>query len=246
MIMSLGSSLDSSRLRSMLWFNKTPLTTFSSSYSAYLAWGTHKHPKIYLPHRTSTSGDPGKPHTLSTSMGLEASDPNDFDRDHLKGWAFLNSCRLYISLCEDQFKDKQAKIHWPCPSWSPDVQPLYANSILQNEASRHVPSFLSWWDFEGGFTSKFCPKNEVTAALTKLESTRYYQERKAVDDYIDEFSELVAQVPCTGLWSGLNVLSRLSGNIHYDWKTIYDLPLRPTPRTHQCNHPPPSFPDSSV
>jgi hypothetical protein len=70
---------------------------------------------------------------------------------------------------------------------------LYANSILWNEASRHVPFFLSWRDFEGGFTSKFCPKNEATAALTKLKSTRYYQGRKTVDDYIDEFSELVEE-----------------------------------------------------
>jgi hypothetical protein len=67
------------------------------------------------------------------------------------------------------------------------------NSILWNEASRHVSSFLSWRDFEGGFTSKFCLKNEATAALTKLESTRYYQGRKAVDDYIDEFLELVEE-----------------------------------------------------
>jgi hypothetical protein len=70
---------------------------------------------------------------------------------------------------------------------------LYANSILRNEASRRIPSFLSWRDFEGGFTSKFCPKNEATAALTKLKSTHYYQGRQVVDDYIDEFSELVEE-----------------------------------------------------
>src|SRR6267154_3356662 len=49
MIASLGSSPDSSRLRNMLGSNKTPSTTFSRSYSIYLAWGTHRHPKIYLP-----------------------------------------------------------------------------------------------------------------------------------------------------------------------------------------------------
>src|SRR5258705_444547 len=53
------------------------------------------------------------------------------------------------------------------------------------------PSSPDERDFEGGFTSKFFPKNEATAELTKLESTCYYQGRKAVDDYVDEFSELI-------------------------------------------------------
>jgi hypothetical protein len=70
---------------------------------------------------------------------------------------------------------------------------FYANSILRNEAACHVLSFLSWRDFEVGFTFKFCPKNEATAALTKLESMHYYQGRKAMDDYIDEFLELVEE-----------------------------------------------------
>jgi hypothetical protein len=35
------------------------------------------------------------------------------------------------------------------------------------------------------------------AALTKLKSTRYYQGRKAVDDYIDEFSELIDEAEYT-------------------------------------------------
>jgi hypothetical protein len=36
------------------------------------------------------------------SHGLKPTTPNDFDGDR---WAFLNSCRLYISLCENQFQD---------------------------------------------------------------------------------------------------------------------------------------------
>jgi hypothetical protein len=130
---------------------------------------------------------------------------NDFDGDRLKGQAFLNSCRLYISLYKDQFKDEQAMIHWALSFMKSRRAALYANSILQNEASRHVPSFLSWRDFEGGFTSKFCPKNKVTAALTKLEFARYYQGRKAVDDYIDEFLELVEEA---GYVDGLSIVMK--------------------------------------
>jgi len=49
----------------------------------------------------------------------------------------------------DQFKDEQAKIHWALSFMNPERAALYANSILRNEAARHIPSFLSWRDFEG-------------------------------------------------------------------------------------------------
>src|ERR1700722_2631172 len=68
---------------------------------------------------------------------------------------------------------------------------LYANRILRKEALDDLPAFFQWRDFERDFVSKFCQKDEVTAALTKLESTRYYQGRKSMDDYTDEFSELI-------------------------------------------------------
>jgi hypothetical protein len=45
------------------------------------------------------------------ARGLKPVTLNDFDGDRVKGRAFLNLYRLYISLCEDQFKDEQAKIH---------------------------------------------------------------------------------------------------------------------------------------
>jgi hypothetical protein len=64
-----------------------------------------------------------------------------------------------------------------------------------------------------GFTSKFCPKNEATAALTKLESTRYYQGRKAVGDYIDEFSELVEEA---GYVDGLSIVMKFQRGLDRD------------------------------
>jgi hypothetical protein len=64
-----------------------------------------------------------------------------------------------------------------------------------------------------GFTSKFCPKNEATAALTKLESTRYYQGRKAVDDYIDEFSELIDEA---GYTDGLSIVMKFRRGLDRD------------------------------
>jgi hypothetical protein len=63
------------------------------------------------------------------------------------------------------------------------------------------------------FVSKFCPKNEATVALTKLESTRYYQGRKSVDDYIDEFSELVEEA---GYSNGLSIVMKFRKGLDQD------------------------------
>jgi hypothetical protein len=70
---------------------------------------------------------------------------------------------------------------------------LYANQILWKEASDDHPTFFYWRDFEWDFIAKFCSKNKATSALTKLESTCYYQGRKAVDDYINKFTELIEE-----------------------------------------------------
>jgi hypothetical protein len=82
---------------------------------------------------------------------------------------------------------------------------LHANHILQRETAETLPVFVSWKGFELDFVSKFCPKNEATVALTKLESTQYYQGRKSVDDYIDEFSELVEEA---GYSDGLSIIMK--------------------------------------
>ena len=80
---------------------------------------------------------------------------------------------------------------------------LYANRILRKEASGDFLVFLSWQGFERDFSSKSCPKNEATVAFTELESSRYYQGQNAVDDYIDEFSELINEA---GYTDGLSIV----------------------------------------
>jgi hypothetical protein len=122
------------------------------------------------------------------ARGLKPVTPNDFDGDRLKGWAFLNSCRLYISLCKSQFQDDQAKIHWALAFMESGRAALHANHILWRETMETFLVFVSWKGFELDFISKFCLKNEATAALTKLESTWYYQGQKSVDDYLVEWA----------------------------------------------------------
>jgi hypothetical protein len=51
--------------------------------------------------------------------------------------------------------------------------------------------FASWDEFRDEFTSAFCPENEATTALMRLESDRYFQSKRNVEAYIDEFKDLV-------------------------------------------------------
>src|ERR1700733_15704607 len=90
---------------------------------------------------------------------------------------------------------------------------LHANCILRREMAETLPVFVSWKGFELDFVSKFCPKNEAMVALTKLESTRYYQGQKSVDDYIDEFSELVEEA---GYSNGLSIVMKFRKGLDRD------------------------------
>ena len=108
------------------------------------------------------------------ACGLKPATPNDFDGDNLKGQAFLNLGRHYITLSEDQFRDEQAQIHWALSFLKSGCAALHVNHIHQKEASEDLLAFFSWQGFEQDFSAKFCPKNETTAALTTLKSACYY------------------------------------------------------------------------
>jgi len=57
------------------------------------------------------------PSTQPTPVTSKAHDlklalPSEFNGDCTKGMAFLNSCQVYIRLCQNSFSNKQAKIVW--------------------------------------------------------------------------------------------------------------------------------------
>jgi hypothetical protein len=79
---------------------------------------------------SQTPETPANPIPQAQACSLKPSPPNDFDGDHLWGQAFLNSCQLHIFLCEEQFKDEQAKIHWALSFMKSGHAALHANHIL--------------------------------------------------------------------------------------------------------------------
>ena len=52
---------------------------------------------------------------------------------------------------------------------------------------------MDWDNFKLEFHKEFCPANPEATAINKLESTTYYQRTQSVDNYLNEFLDLVAE-----------------------------------------------------
>jgi hypothetical protein len=100
---------------------------------------------------------------------------------------------MYIKLCPDHFADEQAQITWALSFMKDGRAANLANRVLHTEARTRRPFYENWAAFEEAFKTAFCPQNEAVMAMNKLESTKYYQGRTTVEEYIDEFSSLIAE-----------------------------------------------------
>jgi hypothetical protein len=122
---------------------------------------------------------------------LKPAPPSDFDGNRKKGRVFLNQCELYIRLRKTDFADEATQINWALTYMKSGRAAAFAEELIAYEADSGVPRFDSWRDFRERFEEKFCPLDEATVAVNRLESTAYFQEKRELDDYIDEFDELL-------------------------------------------------------
>jgi hypothetical protein len=53
--------------------------------------------------------------------------------------------------------------------------------------------FFDWEDFRDEFKKEFTPAHADSLAINRLESTAYYQKTRPLDDYIDEFQDLITE-----------------------------------------------------
>jgi hypothetical protein len=118
--------------------------------------------------------------------------PNDFDGDRSKGRAFLTSCEIYTSLTTSDFPDYQTQIQWALSYCKTRRAANFAECIIRQEMRTGKMVFTSWTEFTDEFESIFCPENEATTALMTLESDQYFQGKRNVDAYTNEFRKLVA------------------------------------------------------
>ena len=175
---------------------------------------------------------PNPPNT--STHRLKPASPSKFAGDHAKGRAFLNSCDLYIGLAPTQFANDDAKIYWVLSFMKVAHAVRFTDRAMQTAQSDGSLPWLSRADFRLEFVCKFCPKNEVQTAHTDFENTKYHQGSHSVDEYVDDFCELIDHVKYTEgsnitlkFWHGLNSIiqnyiaclthGRPSDNNPQDW-----------------------------
>jgi hypothetical protein len=122
---------------------------------------------------------------------IKPSQPSEFDGNRAKGRAFINSCMLYAALCPEEFTDDIQQIRWVLTFMKKDRAAIFADRTIRSENRTGVPRFQSWESFYTTYVSLFCPVNESTMALMKLETEEYHQNKRDVDEYVDDFEELV-------------------------------------------------------
>jgi hypothetical protein len=126
--------------------------------------------------------------------------PPDFDGDRTKGMAFLNSCQTYIRLCPKEFPDEQTKIVWAMSYMKSGRAQKWTARIFhweQQPENLHSTRFLDWEDFRDQFKVEFTPAHADSLAINRLESTAYFQKSRSLDDYIDEFQDLITEAGYT-------------------------------------------------
>jgi Retrotransposon gag protein/Zinc knuckle len=119
--------------------------------------------------------------------------PPEFDGDRAKGMAFLNSCQTYFRLCPREFADEQTKIVWAMSYMKSGRAQKWTTRIFrwENENSGQA-KFIDWDDFTSEFKTEFTPAQADALAINRLESSAYYQKNRSLDDYMDEFQDLIA------------------------------------------------------
>jgi hypothetical protein len=128
---------------------------------------------------------------VSHSPRIKPASPDNFDGDRSKGRAFLTSCELYLSLTGPDYPDEQSRIHWALSFFKSRCAATFSEHIVRQEMRTGVMAFAEWTDFTSEFMSTFCPENEATSVLMRLELDHYFQGQRNIEAYINEFKDFV-------------------------------------------------------
>ena len=73
------------------------------------------------------------------------------------------------------FANDQEAIHWVLGFMKEGRAATFADRVIRHEERKNTARFVDWKAFREEFVRTFCPKNEATLAIMKLESEGYFQ-----------------------------------------------------------------------
>lgn len=94
-----------------------------------------------------------------------------------------------------EFLDEQTKIVWAMSYMKSGHTQKWTACIFwweQRLGNADHPKFIDWEDFSEAFKMEFTPTHSNALAINRLESAAYYRKSPSLDDYMDEFQDLIA------------------------------------------------------
>jgi hypothetical protein len=134
--------------------------------------------------------------TTNIRSELKLALPPKYDGDRQHGQAFINACQAFFRLRPDQFPEEQIKIQWAMTYMSQGRAQKWVNRIYQWEAlpaNANAHYFVDWDHFRSIFRNEFYPLHADAVATNILEGRTYFQGNRNVDDYLDDFRDLIAE-----------------------------------------------------
>jgi hypothetical protein len=153
---------------------------------------THHEPLL---HKQTVDG--------SNTQHIKPLSPNDFRGDCTKGQTFLNSCELYAALTPHQFVNNNAKIMWAFSFIKSGCATQFVDQHIRSYQNMGSISYETWGEFVEDFMVDFCPKNKVQTSRTELETSRFFQNGRTINEYVDDFKELV---DCAQYFEGAHIV----------------------------------------
>jgi len=100
---------------------------------------------------------------------------------------------MYIRLAPEEFDSDTTRIVWAMSHMKSGRAGRWAACEFEYEATTGAGSlrFYDWDDFEEEFRKAFVPLNMEAAAVNTLETTAYFQGKRSVDEYLDQFRDLI-------------------------------------------------------
>jgi len=84
------------------------------------------------------------PALMAQRTHSKLSSPPDFSRECHNGYAFLNSCSLYICLAPEQFCDEQEKILWALTFFKGGHAAKWSENIFRQETDTGIFPMQTW------------------------------------------------------------------------------------------------------